>query len=210
MDSTNAQVQVSEPKLYTSGAIAVVSAYGLIGIVPVIFLFLIVSLLGFKLSTLLIGVAVIALIIWLLPLVSGNPYVTKLVRRLVSDAACDPKSFVVQLTLSPRLRSDLRALAEDADDIGCLTVNASGFTYHGDSIKLSVPFQHIARVERKYRGLRSLFVPRIVVTVTGLDGVASFEFGERSSIFLPASRKTSKALYELLSTKTVAAKPLAA
>src|SRR5437660_8971520 len=106
MASNSVQIQISEPKLYTTGAIFIASAYGLIGIIPVFVLFLVVSLLGFKLSTLVISLAVLAFIIWLLPLVSGNPFVSGLVRSLDPRAADNSSGFIVQLTLSPRLRSD--------------------------------------------------------------------------------------------------------
>jgi hypothetical protein len=205
MASSAAQFQVSEPRLYTSRAILVVWAYGLIGIIPVIALFLEVSLLGYKLSALLISLTVIALILWVLPLVSGNPYVARLVKKLDSQIPDSPDRFIVQLTLSPRLRTDLRALAEDADDVGYLLADNSRVSFHGDSIKLSIPFAEITRVQRKYRGLRSLFVPRIVLTVPGPIG--SLEFCERAAALLPASRRTSNRIYELLSSRIAAAKP---
>jgi hypothetical protein len=199
MASTSAQIQVSEPRVFTAGAIAITSAYGLVGLVPVFISFLMLSVLGFKFSALLIGLAMIAIVIWLLPLASGNPYVTKLVRSISPANSEDSNGFIVQITLSPRLRSDLRALAEDADDIGYLTADDSRLFFQGDSIKLSVPFAEITRVERKYRGLRSLFVPRIVVTVPGPLG--SLEFGERAAALLPASRRTSNRIYKLLLEK---------
>jgi hypothetical protein len=180
-----------------------------VGILPVFILFLVVSLMGFKISTLLIGLAVIALVVLVLPLASGNSYVTKLVRSLNPAAGPASDGFIVQLTLSPRIRTDLRALVEDADDIGYLTFGGTGFSYHGDAVKLTVPFDQIKQVQRKYRGLRSLFVPRVLVVVPGLDEVTSLEFSERSSRLLPASVSTSKRLYDLLTAGAAAAKPSA-
>jgi hypothetical protein len=202
VSSSSSQIQIAEPRLYTSGAVAIVWAYGLIGIIPVFALILMSSLIGYKLSTLLLILAVIAFILWVLPLISGNPYVAKLVKKLDPQVADDAKRFIVQLTLSPRLRTDFRALAEDADDIGYLTADDSRLVFNGDSIKLSIPFAEVTRVQRKYRGLRSLFVPRIVLTVPGPIG--SLEFCERAAALLPASRRTSNRIYELLHSRVSA------
>jgi hypothetical protein len=152
---------------------------------------------GFKLATLLLGIAVIALVIWLLPLASGNPHVERLVHSFASQPTSD--GLVVQLTFSPRIRTDLRALLEDADDIGCLTADEKGFNFQGDSVQLSVPFDQVKEVQRKHRGLRSLFVPRVVVVVPSFANIKSVEFRERSSSLLPASRRASQRLFEMLS-----------
>jgi hypothetical protein len=197
-------MQISQPRVFTTGAILITSAYGLVGLVPVFIAFLMLSVVGFKLSALLLGLGMMAIVIWLLPLASGNPYVSRLIRSIVPEAVGNTNGFIVQITFSPRLRSDLRALAEDADDIGYLTADDSRLFFQGDSVKLSVPFAEITRVERKYRGLRSLFVPRIVLTVPGPLG--SLEFGERAAALLPASRRTSNRIYELLASRI---KPLA-
>jgi hypothetical protein len=154
---------------------------------------------GFKLATLLLGLAVIALVIWLLPLASGNPHVTRLVHSF--EPKSSPDGLVVQLTFTPRIRTDLRALLEDADDVGCLTADDTGFKFQGDSVQLSVPFDLVKQVKRKHRGLRSLFVPCIVVIVPSLPNIKSVEFRERSSLLLPASRRASQKLYEMLRTK---------
>jgi hypothetical protein len=209
MSSNAPQIEIAEPKLYKTGAIIVVSAYGMVGIIPVFVLFLVVSLTGYRISTLLIALGVIALVAWLLPLASGNTYVTKLVRSLNPAAGSASDSFIVQLTLSPRIRYDIRALIEDADDIGYLKVSGTGFSFHGDSVKLTVPFDQIKQVQRKYRGLRSLFVPRVLVVVPGLPNVKSLEFSERSSRLLPGSIRTSKRLYDLLAQGASAARPTA-
>ena len=154
---------------------------------------------GFKLSALLLGLAVMALVIWLLPLVSGNAHVTRLVHSFAPKPPSD--GLVVQLTFTPRIRTDLRALLEDADDIGCLTADRAEFRFQGDSVQLSVPFAEVKQVQRKHRGLRSLFVPRIVVVVPSLPNIKSFEFRERSSLLLPASRRASRRLFEMLSAQ---------
>jgi hypothetical protein len=199
------QIQIKEARLFTAGAIAIISAYGLVGIIPIFALFLIVSLLGFKISTLLIGLAVIALVILLLPLASGNPHVTRLVRSLPPAGADPSDGLIVQLTFSPRIRTDLRALIEDADDIGYLTTDQAGFRFEGDSVHLSIPFDQVKHIQRKYRGLRSLFVPRVVVVIAGSSNFKALEFSERSSRLLPASRRVSQKLYQMLASRAVLA-----
>ena len=99
--------------------------------------------------------------------------------------------------------SGLRGLLEDADDIGCLSFTSSEFVFHGDSVKLSVPFDQIERVRRQNVGLRGLFVygPRIELAVSGLPNIKSLEFAERSSWLLPTSRRTTRKLFECLSAK---------
>ena len=83
---------------------------------------------------------------------------------------------------------------EDADDIGYLGFSATELRYHGDSVRLTVPFECIKAVMPQNIGLRGLFVygRRIRVVVADLPETESFEFAERSSWVLPASRATSR------------------
>jgi hypothetical protein len=207
MSLNTARIEIVEPKLFKTGAVLIVTAFGLLAIIPVFISFLVVSLMRVGIPTLLIPLGALAVTAYFLPFAFGNAYVTRLVRGLNPEF----DGFIVQLTLSPRLRSDIRALAEDADDVGFLTVNDTGFLFHGDSVKLSVPFDQIKAVRRKNIGLRGLFVygSRLVVTVPGLANIKTLEFGERSSRLLPASRKTTLKLYELLSAGVAKANPAA-
>ena len=81
-----------------------------------------------------------------LPFGLGNTHVARLVRSLNPGASRDEDGFIVQLTVSPRLRSGLRALLEDADDIGYLTFAANELRFQGDSVKLSAPWEDIQLV----------------------------------------------------------------
>jgi len=138
---------------------------------------------------------------FLLPFALGNSRVVKLVGSLNANKGED--SFVVQLTCWPRIRLGFRALLEDADDIGCLTITDSELVFHGDSVKLSIPFDHIEQVRPQNVGFRGLFVygPRITLVVSGLPEVKSVEFAERSSRLLPTSRKTTRKFHERLASK---------
>jgi hypothetical protein len=211
MSLNTARIEIVEPKLFKTGAVLIVTVFGLLAIIPVFISFLVVSLMRVGIPTLLIPLGALAVTAYFLPFAFGNAYVTRLVRGLNPEAGPAFDGFIVQLTLSPRLRSDIRALAEDADDVGFLTVNDTGFLFHGDSVKLAVPFDQIKAVRRKNIGLRGLFVygSRLVVTVPGLANIKTLEFGERSSRLLPASRRTTLKLYELLSAGVAKANPAA-
>jgi len=162
-----------------------------------------VSVIRVSLLTALIPVFVVAATAYFLPFGLGNTHVTRLVRSLNQAAAQDGEGFIVQLTLSPRLRSGLRAILEDADDIGYLAIRGDELLFQGDSVKLSFPLDLIERVQPQNIGLRGLFLygRRIRLVVPALTHVKSVEFAERSSWLLPTSRTITRRLYERLSTR---------
>jgi hypothetical protein len=201
LSSNTAKIEIAEPKLFTMGAVLVVSAYGLVLGLPILASILVVSVLKFGIMTVLIPFLAIAATASFLPIGLGNPYVTRLVRKLNPAPGKSEESFIVQLTLSPRLRSGFRAMLEDADDIGYLNFSGSQFTFYGDSVKLSAPFDCIQQVRPHNVGLRGRFVygRRIEVIVAGLPNVSSLEFAERSSWLLPTSKRITRQLYKHLS-----------
>jgi hypothetical protein len=203
MQSESATIEIAQPRLFTSGAVVTVSAYGLLLAAPIFMSILVVSLIKFGILTLLIPFLVVAATAYFLPFGLGNTHVTRLVQSLNPAAGNGEDSFIVQLTLSPRIRSGLRAILEDADDIGCLSFTETDLVFQGDSVKLSVPFDRIEQAWPQNIGLRGLFVygRRIKVRVSGLPEVESFEFAERSSWLLPDSRATTRKLHELLSIR---------
>jgi hypothetical protein len=202
MESSAATIEVAKPKLFTAGAVAAVNAYGALLVVPFLVSVLVVSVTKFGLVTVLIPLLVVAATAYFLPFGLGNTHITRLVQSLNPAAAQSGEGFIVQLTLSPRLRSGLRALLEDADDIGYLTFSGNALLFQGDSVKLSVPLDHIERVRPQNIGLRGLFVygRRIKVVVSGLPQIESVEFAERSSWLLPTSRAITRRLHQRLST----------
>jgi hypothetical protein len=203
MVSNAATIEVAQPKLFRAGAVAAVNAYGALLAAPFVISVLVVSVTKFGLLTALIPLSVVAATAYFLPFGLGNTHITRLVRSLNPTVAKRGEGFVVQLTLSPRLRSGLRALLEDADDIGYLTFSGNELLFQGDSVKLSVPFDRIELVRPRNIGLRGLFVygRRIKVVVSGLPQVESVEFAERSSWLLPTSRAITRRLYQRLSTR---------
>ena len=202
MPSDAAKMEITRPRLFTTSAVAVVNAYGILLVLPIFSSILVVSVIRLGVLTILIPLAALATTAFFLPFGLGNAYITRLVRSLDPSGDRNGERFIVQLTVSPRLRSGLRALLEDADDIGFLTLGASELSFQGDSVKLSVPWKSIQLVRPKNIGWRGLFVygRRIRIVVSGWPNVESFEVVERSSWLLPASRATTRKLYERLST----------
>ncbi|MGD0262240.1 MAG: hypothetical protein ABSD29_20940 [Verrucomicrobiota bacterium] len=203
MQSNSATIEIAQPRLFTAGAVAVVNAYGILLAAPLVMAILVVSLIKFGILTILIPFLVVAATAYFLPFGLGNTHVTRLVHALNPAAGKSDGGFIVQLTLSPRIRSGLLAILEDADDIGYLSFSATELVFEGDSVKLTVPLDRIEQVRPQNIGLRGLFVygRRIRVVVSGLPQIRSFEFAERSSRVLPTSRAITRKLCERLSTK---------
>jgi hypothetical protein len=211
MHANSATIEIAKPKLFTFGAVVAVNAYGILLVAPLFMAILVVSLIKFGLLTILIPLLVVAATAYFLPFGLGNRHITRLVRSLNPAAGKGGDGFIVQLTLSPRIRSGLRAILEDADDIGHLSFTGTGLVYQGDSVKLSIPFGCITQARPQNVGLRGRFVygRRIKVVVSGLPNVESLEFAERSSCLLPNSRAITRKLHERLCTKTPPHKPQA-
>ena len=203
MDSKAATIEIAQPRLFTVGAVAVVSAYGALLALPFFVSVLVVSVIRFSFLTALIPLLALAATAFFLPFGLGNTHITRLVQSLSPAAAQPREGFIVQMTLSPRLRSGLRALLDDADDIGYLTFSGNELLFQGDSIRLSVPLECVKLVRPRNIGLRGLFVygRRIKVVVSGLPQAESFEFAERSSWLLPTSRAITRCLCERFSTR---------
>ena len=203
MQSAEATIEVAQPKLFTTGAVMAVSAYGLLLAAPIFTSILVVSVIKYGILTLLIPLLVVAATAYFLPFGLGNTHVTRLVQSLNPAAGKSEDGFIVQLTLTPRIRSGLRAILEDADDIGYLTFTETKLLFQGDSVKLTVPFNRIQQVQPQNIGMRGLFVygRRIKIVASGLPQIASFEFAERSSWLLPDSRRITRKLAERLSMR---------
>lgn len=201
MPSDSAKFEIARPRLFTAGAVAVISAYGILMITPIFSAIIVVSVIKLGILTVLIPLLALAATAFFLPFGLGNAHVARLVRSLNPVAGQNGDGFIVQLTVSPRLRSGLRALLEDADDIGYLTFAGNELYFQGDSVKLSVPWENIQLVRPRNIGWRGLYVygRRIKLVVSGWPEVESFEIAERSSWLLPASRTITRKLYERLS-----------
>ena len=212
MAANAATIQISQPKRFGLGAALTVNAYGLLLMAPVFVSMLVASILPLGILTALLPLLVVAAAAYFLPFGMGNTHITRLVRSFAASAASGRDGFVVQLTLTPKLRSGLRATLEDADDIGWLTLGPDALAFAGDSVQLCVPYQRIERVQPRNIGLRGAFVygRRIKLAVAGLPEAPSMELAERSSWLLPASRRITAQLYTQLLAKVPPAKAVPA
>jgi hypothetical protein len=194
------RIEITPPRLLGPGAVLAVSAYGLVLVVPVFISMLAVSVMRLGWPTFAIPAATLAAVTFFLPLGFGNPHVAKLVRALGPAPGAEPGGWAVQLTCTPRLRAGLRALLDDADDVGLLCFEPTALVFRGDSVQLRVPLESIQEVRRRNIGWRGLFVygHRTVVVAPGLQNITRLEFSERCSWSLPGSRKASRQLYERL------------
>src|ERR1700687_2675606 len=112
--SKTAQIEITPPKLFTAASVFVVCAFGILLGLPVLISVLAVSLMRPGIMSLLIPLLVIAATAYFLPFGLGNAYVTRLIRSLKPTTDKNQEAFAVQLTLSPRIRSGIRAVVEDA------------------------------------------------------------------------------------------------
>jgi hypothetical protein len=163
---------------------------------PVLVSLITISLVPTGSVTLLIPALALVICVYFLPFGFGNAYVRKVVRR--ESRAQD--GFIVQLRLLPSLRNGLRAIAEDADDLGVVTVNSKGITFEGDSICFHTPAAAVKTLRLESSGWRGLFLygQKVVVEVEGMARARKFELAERSSLTLPASWRNSRELYSAM------------
>lgn len=197
------KIETTTPNHFTKKAIAKINAYSVFAIIPVLLAIPLITLiesllhesLAFGLSMMILGL-VIVLPVYFLPIVIGNPHVRQLARSLNSS---NQNGFIIQLTNLPRVKSGFWAIVEDADDIGFLSFEEEALIFKGDSMKLLIPFALIKNVHNRNVGWRGLWIygNRILIDVSD----RSFEFAERFSLSIPASRKISEDLFSRLSSK---------
>src|SRR5204862_5090774 len=101
--------------------------------IPLIVALVLVSAVDLGLFNLLIPIAALAAVIAMLPFF-GNASIALIVRRLRPSNITPNKTWIVQITLCPRIRKGLLTALEDADDVGYLTLEESAVTFIGDSV----------------------------------------------------------------------------
>jgi len=102
MHSDSAKIEITEPRLFTIGAVAVVNAYGLALGTPIFLSIIVISVIKFGTLTVLLPLLAVAATAYFLPFGLGNAHVIRLVRSLnpvVVDESED--GFIVQLTYRP-------------------------------------------------------------------------------------------------------------
>lgn len=197
---SKATLETRPPVLFGPGAVLVICLYGLVLAVPFLLSLVLVSFFKLGWLTVLVPLAVLAYSALFLPVGFGNSWVTRRILPLRPAQAREEDLFVVQLTLSPRLRGGARALVEDADDFGWLWFGPAGLEYRGDAVTFSLPYAQAVALRRRGIGWRGFFLygGRMEVVVAEVPGLNRVELAERSSRLLPASRATSRRLYERL------------
>jgi len=198
------QLEIKPATILSPGAVLTMSLFGFVLLLPVLVSMMVVSVLKFGLVTFLLPLATIAAATFFLPFGFGNPYVAKLVRSLKPDSGGPKQLYIVQLTRVPRQRSGLWAILEDADDIGWLQLTESSLVFVGDSVRLSVPYEHIGELRQQNAGWRALFAygSQMAFSINGLPEAGTFLFAERASWLLPTSRKLAAQIFQHLREKT--------
>jgi hypothetical protein len=181
--------------------------YGLLLILPVLSSVIAMSLLPPAYWSFLLPLLAVIFTLLFLPYGMGNAYLARLVRSFCNDASGGRPGYIVQLTLLPRLRAGVRALLEDADDIGFLSFSDSALVFQGDSVRFSIPYGYLSGMSPQNIGIRGLFVygRRLELAVEGFPGAGILQFAERSSLLLPASRGTTRRLRDELLARTTSA-----
>jgi hypothetical protein len=193
--------EISCPKRVHFFALALMCGYGLLLSVPLLASALWVSVRPFGLGTFLVPLAGFAITGVFLPFGFGNSYVMSLVRSFAPEAGRGQDTYIVQLTLTPRVHSGLRAVMEDADDFGCLKVTDSALEFQGDSVNFCIPLGQLGQVDRRSIGWRGLYLwqHRVALCLNGQPGFSEIEVVDRSTLTLPGARSASARLYKRLS-----------
>jgi hypothetical protein len=191
-------LEISSPQAFTTGAIFVIAGCGVLLAAPVMVSLLAVTVIKLGALTVLIPLLSLAITAYFLPFGLGNPIVKKLVRSVNPKVADTEDRFIVQMTLAPRIRSGLRAVIEDADDLGYLRFTNSELLFEGDSVRLRIPWEQVAEIRARNIGWRGryLYGSRINIKTTGISNVRAVTFSERSSLLLPTSKRVTRKLYE--------------
>jgi hypothetical protein len=202
-----AHFDVANPRRFNTRALVIISAYGLVLAIPALVSMMAVSVMEFGWGTFAVPLLTVLAATYFLPFGFGNPHVTRLAHQLPAADSGDGPRFVVQISTSPRLCQGLRALFEDADDIGWLSVAEEEVVFNGDRSRLSVPYGRVRELRQCNGGWRWLFLygPSIEFSVDGLPEFNRFRFAERSGWVLTTSKKNGRKLYSLLRAKIDAA-----
>src|SRR5215471_18223211 len=138
-ESRTPRIEIRPPRFLTPLTMLIVWAFGLLLVIPLILSALVVSLYSFGSHTLILPIVAVLGATWFLPFGFGNPYVSRLIRSQRGSPGSQER-FIVQLKLTPRMATGLRAVIDDADDFGSLTFNPKALLYEGDSVTLEIPY----------------------------------------------------------------------
>src|SRR5436853_3590528 len=112
------KIEVALPRAFNYGSMVVIWAYGSLLLLPFFLAVIGISLVWLGSLTALMLIGALALTAWFGPLSQGNRYIAKRIKGLRPLSGSGEAAYLVQVTLTPRLRKGFRALLEDADDFG--------------------------------------------------------------------------------------------
>ena len=196
---TEAHLEIGRPKRFTDAGVFLATSFGVVLMgLPFLATVLLISFVHLGLFAILIlPLAALAVDTFFLPLGFSNPRIARWVRSAVPEPTGTIESFIVQLSLTPRLHWGFRATWEDADDVGRLSFTDTAIIFAGDAVQMTVPFSQITRLRSEGMGLRGLFLygGRSVFEVPGFQPrVERIQFAERSSWHLLGSRQIARRL----------------
>jgi hypothetical protein len=124
-------------------------------------------------------------------LLNVNYYIKFIAGRIVSQAP--EGAHVCQISMTPKICCGLRAVLEDADDIGYLSISDNSVVFKGDTIDFSIPKAEISDIRSCSIGWRGYWIAgrRIKLAVSGHEKFKEIEISERHSCTIPGSRSLS-------------------
>lgn len=138
--------------------------------------------------------------VFLLTPFANNYYVSRHVRRSILRPKGDGETYLVQITLSPRVYGGLRGFLEDADDVGYLRFTEEGLEFFGDSITIQLPFEDMEGIEDVNVGIRGLWIVgrRVRVSTPALPPYVGMEFLDRDGLGVRRTRQISESIIHAL------------
>jgi hypothetical protein len=197
-----AKIEVSRPRKFGLAGVLAAHVMSFLLAVPLLIALLLVSAKDLGIFNLLIPVAALVAVVCVLPFF-GNACISLIVRNLRPSSSRADSTWVVQITLCPRIRKGIRAALEDADDVGYLALEESALIFNGDSVRMTIPFERIREVQGENVGLRGAYLTsgRIILEAAGLDGFEGVEIAERSSRLIFSSRKITREVFARIKEK---------
>jgi hypothetical protein len=172
---------------------------------PICLLFLLIrktTLIIFILSLMFGAICLMAsfIIFYCFPLLLNvNYYIKFIAGRILSPAP--EGAHICQISMTPKLCSGLRAVLEDADDIGYLTISGDSVEFKGDCVDFSIPKAEISGVRSCNIGWRGYWIAgkRIKLTISEHDKFKEIEISERHSWTIPDSRSIADEIHARIS-----------
>jgi hypothetical protein len=196
----DARIELRPASRFGVAALVIIWSFGLFLLAPVLLSLFAVSLIRLSSLTLLLPASVLILTAIIIPFGQANLFIRQQVHKLGTEPI-DGESFVVQLTLHPRLKRGLRGMVEDADDFGRLIFRPEGLVFEGDAVTLWLPYGAIVSVQGKNVGARGRYIAggRILLETRGLENFEGFEIADRSSLTSAQASRQARKIFGLLS-----------